>query len=176
MVQSQSPNSDLSQIVEQYYVLLYRFAYRLSGSAVDAEDLTQQAFLVAQTKLHQLRSAERLQAWLLTIVRNTYLKQQRRQVRQRTSLENIVEPASSISEEPDVDSEQLQQILNEMPEEFRSVIILFYFRELSYKQIAETVDVPIGTVMSRLSRGKQYLKAKLRTHCLSADVLGDQSN
>jgi RNA polymerase sigma-70 factor (ECF subfamily) len=174
MVQSHPPLPDLPQLVEQYYVLLYRFAYRLSGSVADAEDLTQQAFLTAQTKLYQLRSADRVQSWLLTIVRNTYLKQQRRQSRQRVSLESIAEPDCGLADDTEVDPEQLQRILNEMPEDFRAVIILFYFRELSYKQIAETVKVPIGTVMSRLARGKQYLKKKLTTQCLSADLLGDQ--
>lgn len=164
------PDPDFTQLVEQHYSLLYKFAYRLSGSFADAEDLTQHAFLTAQKKIHQLRSRDRVQAWLLTIVRNSYLKQQRRESRQRISLESVAEPEVCVPENTDVDSEQLQKILSEMPEDFRVVIILFYFRELSYKHIAECVDIPLGTVMSRLARGKRYLKRRLMTECLSTDL------
>ena len=63
----------IQQLVEQHYLPLYRYAYRLSGSAADAEDLTQEAFCKAQMLLHQLRDAARAKAWLFSIVRNAYL-------------------------------------------------------------------------------------------------------
>jgi len=170
------PDPDLTRIVEQHYSLLYKFAYRLSGSATDAEDLAQHAFLTAQKKIHQLRSPDRVQPWLLTIVRNSYLKQQRREGRQRVSLESVAEPEMCDPENTEVDSEQLQKILSEMPEDFRVVIILFYFRDMSYKHIAESVDIPLGTVMSRLARGKQYLKRKLMTEYLSPDLSSERQN
>ena len=62
-----------------------------------------------------------------------------------------------------MDLEQLQPALDELPEEFKVVVLMYYFEECSYKQIAEELDVPIGTVMSRLSRAKSHLRAKLAT-------------
>jgi RNA polymerase sigma-70 factor (ECF subfamily) len=61
----------------------------------------------------------------------------------------------------DFDQEQLQKVLNDLPEEFRSPIVLFYFQEFSYKEIAEQMDVPVGTIMSRLARAKAFLRQRL---------------
>lgn len=152
----------VSTLVEQHYELLYRFAYRLSGSAADAEDLTQHAFLTAQRKLDQLREPDKARSWLLAVVRNAFLKDCRRN--QGVSF-SVLPPA----QEPFVDGETaailnadtVQMALQELPEEFRTPLILFYFQELSYKQIAELLEVPIGTVMSRLSRGKSQLRKRL---------------
>ncbi len=157
---------DISELVEQNYEAAYRFAYRLSGTAHEAEDLTQQAFLDAQRKLDTLRDPEKARAWLFMIVRNLH----RRRLRDRgTHREVAVNPALELSdgaesvEATTLNSDALQQILNELPAEFRDVLVLFYFRELSYREIAEQLDVPIGTVMSRLSRGKQQLRGRLST-------------
>src|SRR4029077_14768007 len=64
-------------------------------------------------------------------------------------------------EGPEIGSDQLQRALNELPEGFRTPVILFYFEEMSYRDIAEQMELPIGTVMSRLARAKAYLRAKL---------------
>jgi len=158
---------EISQLVDQHYESVFRFAYRLSGTSHEAEDISQQAFLDAQRKLDTLRDPDKVRAWLFMIVRNLY----RRQIRDRVThgevaLEVLVEPVdqkrgSDKQVEQSLDSESLQQVLNELPEEFRSVLLLFYFRELSYREIAEQLDVPIGTVMSRLSRGKKQLRERI---------------
>lgn len=158
---------EISQLVDQHYESVFRFAYRLSGTSHEAEDISQQAFLDAQRKLDTLRDPDKVRAWLFMIVRNLY----RRQIRDRVThgevaLEVLVEPVdqkrgSDKQVEQSLDSESLQQALNELPEEFRSVLLLFYFRELSYREIAEQLDVPIGTVMSRLSRGKKQLRERI---------------
>jgi RNA polymerase sigma-70 factor (ECF subfamily) len=153
---------ELLELVRTYYALVYRFAFRLTGSAADAEDLTQQTFLTAQIKLEQLRSAETAKAWLCAIVRNAYLKGRRTVNGAPTfSLEHVAEPADAGAAESEFDSEALQAILNELPEEFRTALILYYFDEFSYKEIAEQMEVPIGTVMSRLARGKSHLRRRL---------------
>ena len=152
----------LPELVDVYYERLYRFAYRLSGSAADAEDLTQQTFLTAQTNLHQLREPEHAKAWMFTILRNTYLKGRRPRKRaQVLSLEKVAEPAETMDESAHLRMEELQSVLDELPDEFREPLILFYFQEFSYKEIAEMLDVPLGTVMSRLARGKQHLRKRL---------------
>lgn len=152
----------LSELVERHYALVYWYAYRLSGSEVDAEDLTQQTFLCAQLRLGQLRDFDRAKTWLCTILRNLYLKQLRspRPMIFR-SLEDLSDlPAGAPLDLP-FDQDQLQSALDELPEEYRSPIILFYFGEFSYKQIAEQMDVPVGTIMSRLARAKAYLRRRL---------------
>jgi RNA polymerase sigma-70 factor (ECF subfamily) len=152
----------LSDWVERYYGLLYRYAYRLSGSTADAEDLTQQAFLIAQAKQDQLREPEHAKAWLCAILRNAYLKSLQKANGVRVvSLDVVREPSSVPPADAPVDPEELQSVLNEMPEEFRTPLILFYFEEFSYKEIAGQMEVPIGTVMSRLARGKQFLRSRL---------------
>jgi len=152
----------LPELVDDYYERLYRFAYRLSGSAADAEDLTQQTFLTAQTNLHQLREPEHAKAWMFTIMRNTYLKGRRRQKQtDMISLEVAPEPSESTDESAHLRLEELQSILDELRDEFREPLILFYFQEFSYKEIAEILEVPLGTVMSRLARGKKHLRKRL---------------
>ena len=158
---------EISQLVDQHYEPVFRFAYRLSGTSHEAEDISQQAFLDAQRKLDTLRDPDKVRAWLFMIVRNLY----RRRIRDRVTrgefaLEVLADPIDQKQDsdkrvEQALDSESLQQVLNELPEEFRSVLLLFYFRELSYREIAEQLDVPIGTVMSRLSRGKKQLRERI---------------
>ena len=152
----------LAALVEEHYALLYRFAFRLTGSVADAEDLTQQAFLTAQRKLDQLRDPSRAKSWLCSILRNTYLRELRsRGSAASVSLANAPEPADEALDEVHFDEQELQHALQELPEEYRTPLILFYFEEFSYKEIAEQMQVPIGTVMSRLARAKSHLRRRL---------------
>jgi len=152
----------LSALIEEHSEFLYRFAYRLSGSAADAEDLVQQAFLSAHAKIGQLREPGSARAWLVAVVRNAYRKSIRRE-RPLTfsAIRANPEPVTESDLEQLLSAASVQEALNELPEEFRATIILFYFDDLSYKDIAQLLDVPIGTVMSRLSRGKAHLRQKL---------------
>lgn len=155
--------SQLADLVERYYALLYRYAYRLTGCVVDAEDLTQHTFLTAYSKWNQLKDETKAKSWLFTIARNAFLKDLRGPGCVATAALDEF-PAPSV--EPglaEFDSEQLQSLLNGLPEEFRSPVILFYFEEFSYKEIAEQMDVPLGTVMSRLARAKAFLRERLTT-------------
>jgi RNA polymerase sigma-70 factor (ECF subfamily) len=78
-------------------------------------------------------------------------------------LQLVAEPADELPHDVAVDSDELQLVLNELPEEFRTPLILFYFDEFTYREIAEQMNVPIGTVMSRLARAKSYLRRRLET-------------
>ena len=161
-MESALPGHDVAKLVEEHYELLYRYAYRLSGSAADAEDLAQQTFLIAQSHRDQLRDIDHARGWLCTILRHAFLKSRHDHGGiVNLSLESVAEPADAEIEEALVDSHELQAALLELPEEFRSVIVLFYFGDFSYKAIAEQLDVPIGTVMSRLARGKAWLRKRL---------------
>jgi RNA polymerase sigma-70 factor (ECF subfamily) len=152
----------LSELACLHYPLVYRYAYRLCGSAEEAEDLTQQTFLTAHRRLDQLRDRDAAKAWLCAILRNTFLTRASLKGSQpMISLRAIAEPADEIPHELLVDSDELQQVLNELPEEFRTPLILFYFDEFTYREIAEQMNIPIGTVMSRLSRARAYLRRRL---------------
>jgi RNA polymerase sigma-70 factor (ECF subfamily) len=113
-------------------------------------------------QLHQLRNPERAKPWLFTILRNGYLHRIRSEKsRHSVSLEAITDPPAPECTAAEVGTDELQQALNELPEPFRAPIILFYFEEFSYRDIAEQLDVPIGTVMSRLARAKSHLRMQL---------------
>jgi len=153
----------VQQLVDEFYESLYRYGYRLSGSSADAEDLTQEAFCKAQLQLGQLRDPARAKAWLFSILRNAYLHRARsdRQHKQ-VPLDSIGDLAEALPEPlPDVEPERLQQALDELPEVFRTPVILYYFEEFSYRDIAEQMDLPIGTVMSRLARAKAHLRSRV---------------
>ncbi len=160
---SPGPVVDIAGLIAAHHAPLYRYAYRLTGMAADAEDLTQQTFLIAQQKLHQLREAERAAGWLFAILRSCYLKWRRKRVPLTSSHADLDmgEVPQPVAELRAVDSEELQQVLGDLHEDLRLILLMFYFEELSYKQIADELDVPIGTVMSRLSRAKQKLRERL---------------
>src|SRR5262249_42252511 len=103
-------------------------------------------------------------AWLFRILRNLYLHKVRDQKRHRViPLDAVGDLMQRETDDPmpEIDPAQLQQALNELDETFRTPIILFYFEEFSYRDIAEQMELPIGTVMSRLARGKAYLRNRL---------------
>jgi RNA polymerase sigma-70 factor (ECF subfamily) len=151
----------MADLVERYYALLYRYAYRLTGFGPDAEDLTQQVFLIAQAKWDQLRDEQKAKSWLFTIARNEYLKELRAPTCLLSNALDTWPAPSDVTTAVNIDEEQLQNVLNDLPEEFRSPVVLFYFEEFSYKEIAEQMGVPIGTVMSRLARAKAFLRHRL---------------
>ncbi len=153
----------VEQLVAAFYEPLYRYAYCLSGSPQEAEDLTQETFCQAQDKLGQLRDETRAKAWLFSILRNAYLHRVRAKKQEpRVPFDAIGEvPERPAAPLPEVEPEQLQRALGELPEAFRTPIILYYFEEFSYREIAEQMSVPLGTVMSRLARAKGYLRQRL---------------
>jgi RNA polymerase sigma-70 factor (ECF subfamily) len=156
---------DVNQLVLDYHQDVYRYAYRLTGSTADAEDLTQQVFLKAQQKLGQLRQAESVRSWLFAILRNYFLKECRR--RQPVPAGNLKLDIDALPTTPphesEIDQERLQEGLNLLPARYRVVLTMFYFEDLAYREIAERLELPMGTVMSRLARAK----ASLRDHLLA---------
>jgi RNA polymerase sigma-70 factor (ECF subfamily) len=151
------------QIVDAHYAALYRFALSLSRSEADASDLTQQTFYVWATKGHALREMNKVKSWLFTTLYREFLRGRRRGDR-ITSLDTAPEAEASAIETETIeamDSQVALAALQEVDEIYRAPLTLFYLQELSYQEIAEALDVPIGTVMSRLSRGKAQLRVRL---------------
>ncbi|MGD9126679.1 MAG: sigma-70 family RNA polymerase sigma factor [Planctomycetia bacterium] len=158
-----SPSITIEELVEQFHLSVYRFAFRLTGHTADAEDLTQQAFLTAQESLHQLRDPASARSWLFTILRNRFLKDRKRwepiaAADMQLDLEIVPESLSSIDQ---IDHELLHRAIHSLPAEYRLVLVMFYFDECRYREIAERLELPIGTVMSRLARAKRYLRRAL---------------
>ena len=153
------------QLVETYYAALYRFALSLAKNSSDAGDLTQQTFFVWATKGSSLRDGSKVKSWLFTTLYREFLRGRRRGGR----MVAIDDLAPAEQEIPDVETDLVSKMdaplimdaLQEVDEAFREPLTLFYLQDLSYLEIAEILSIPIGTVMSRLSRGKAQLRALL---------------
>lgn len=149
---------------------LFNVAMKYSGNRYDAEDLVQETMYSAYTSFSQLRDDKSCRAWLFTILRNHFLKE-RRQFLRRPYLDDGTSYLNYFKDEKSsgfVDriiekdaNRKLHKVLAGIPEKFQSPLILYYMDEMTYQEIAGYLDIPIGTVMSRLARGKQYLKKGL---------------
>ena len=154
---------DFQQLIADHYSGLTRFAQSLCKREGLAEDMVQQTFLQWARKGHTLRESDRAKTWLYTTLYREWLGIARREKRfEHVEFEADHHGAVEESPEPQrVDSASLQQALDKLEEHYRSPLVLFYLRELSYREIAETLGLPIGTVMSRLSRAKDALRGLL---------------
>lgn len=160
---------DIAQLSDQAFVDLfvqehsrdlYQYALRLANDSARAEDLVQQTLIQAWRRRSQLEKVDRLRSWLMTILRNTFLKELSRQGRELQWDSEIDLPdTQSTSDRDRFEATEIREYISKLPEEFRVVLLMFYFEELSYIEIAEQLQVKIGTVMSRLSRAKQKLKS-----------------
>jgi RNA polymerase sigma-70 factor (ECF subfamily) len=156
-----STSADITRLVAEHHAVVYRAAYRLSGSTADAEDLAQQTFLTAHRSLAQLRDERAALGWLMAILRSCFLKMCRKRRPLAADDLDLDSCAAEVPEESEVDPERLQHALDELSPEARVMLTMFYFDDLSYREIAAATEIPIGTVMSRLSRAKEQLRRKL---------------
>lgn len=158
-----STSAYITRLVAEHHAVVYRAAYRLSGSTADAEDLAQQTFLTAHRSLAQLRDERAALGWLMAILRSCFLKlcRKRRPISADDCELDLDSCAAAVPVESDVDPERLQRALDELSPEARMMLTMFYFDDLSYREIAAATEIPIGTVMSRLSRAKEQLRRKL---------------
>lgn len=159
-----SPPS-FEQIVDAHYQGLHRFALSMCRSDATAQDLVQQTFLQWARKGHTLRDAAKVKTWLFTTIYREWLSIARRekkheQLEFEPDLHGAAQPQDE-GENPRVDSAALQIALEQLDPNYRAPLVLFYLKELSYRDIAETLGLPIGTVMSRLSRAKDRLRSIL---------------
>lgn len=161
---SEATPESFEAFVEANYQAAYRFAFSLSGNHADACDITQQAFYLAHTRAEQLRDASKRKQWVFTILHREFLRTRRREkAHPQTALEFSEPelPLISVDHATLLDSQTVLLVLQSLEENFRSPLVLFYLDQLSYKEIAAALEVPIGTVMSRLARGKQMLRQRL---------------
>jgi len=148
---------------------LYNFAHWLTRDRVEAEDLVQETYVKALKGFSSFRPGTNFRAWMYRILRNTFLTS-RSGLRQTVSLDDedsaVQEPVTPDNPESllfaQADEQELRQALDQLPVAHREIILLCDVEEMSYKQISELVGIPIGTVMSRLSRARQAMRGLLR--------------
>lgn len=159
-----APVWDFEGLVAQYYEPLYQFAFSLTRSEADACDLTQQTFYVWATKGHQLREKDKVKTWLFTTLHRQFLETRRRQTRfphQEIGSVDFELPTVLPQQISRLDTAQVVAALGLVDETYQAPVALFYLQDYSYKEIAEILEVPMGTVKSRISRGIGQLQKLL---------------
>src|SRR3982751_10597 len=166
---------------------LYSAALRLTKNERDAEDLVQDAFLRAFRFFDKFERGTNMKAWLFKILTNTFINRYRRRVKERTVVEGaarevtsekfIVRDTSESAVNPEqyffdkLLSDDVLRSIDGLPIDFRLVVILADLQEFSYKEIAEILDCPVGTVMSRLYRGRKLLQKNLLGYAVASGVV-----
>lgn len=164
---------------------VYRFALRLAGSPSEAEDLVQETFYRAWRSWEQYTPGTKCKSWLFTICRNVFLRQKERSKRHDEILTEQApdEPESLSRENPvfaaskDADPEgdffreivddEILDAIDDLPEEYRTTVVLSDLEGMAYREIAELMDVPVGTVKSRLFRGRRMLQDELHEYAVT---------
>jgi RNA polymerase sigma-70 factor (ECF subfamily) len=161
---------------------LYRVALRLTGDPTQAEDLVQDTMLKAYRSWRQYRPGTNAKGWLLTILRNTFINDYRRRKLEpvATDLETV-EPHAIYRNIEEVDpegaffskivDEKVLEAVDALPTEFREVLVLSDMEGMSYAEIAEALHIPVGTVKSRLFRGRRLLQTALYQYAVETGII-----
>lgn len=166
------------ELVEQYRDNVYRLAYRMCGNAYDADEAAQEAFVAAWRALPNFRGDAKFSTWLYRLTTNAAIDVMRREKRHQTvgdgEMIDLADDADSPQEtvERTEQQEAVQKALATLSEEYREVLLLRYMEELDYAEIAEVLQLPSGTVKSRINRAKAALKAALLK---SGNIFGGSS-
>lgn len=166
------------ELVDGYYADVYRFALSLSRNPDDACDLTQQVYATAAARIDQLRERSKAKSWLFTTLYREFLKTQARAKRQPLASEEEIEllEGADSGGAQQVAHTELHEALLKLEESHRAILSLFYMDQISYKEIAAILEIPIGTVMSRLARAKEALREILNPWNKNASQGSDQQN
>jgi RNA polymerase sigma-70 factor (ECF subfamily) len=168
---------------------LYATALRLTQDRRDAEDLVQDAVLQAYRSFEQYQPGTRCKAWLYKILTNTFINKYRRRILEHEVADGMVRngETGALSDDRvrtarDVEdtlhfqlmSDTIARALTALPEEFRLAVLLSDVEEFSYREIADIMDCPVGTVMSRLHRGRRLLQSALRDHAIRSGIIKEE--
>jgi RNA polymerase sigma-70 factor (ECF subfamily) len=178
----------------EYMTPLFNLALNLTRNRKDAEDLVQETFLRAYRFFDSYQPDTHIKAWLFRILRNTFINRYRAQKVRPTEVdfskvelayervvdEQFLQANRPVSPEDalldGVLDEEIETALARLPEEYRSVVILALVEDLSYKEIASALSIPLGTVMSRLHRGRKMLQGQLLEYARKKGILSGPSN
>lgn len=183
---TKSLHKEFEQEAIPHMDILYNYALRMTSNADDAHDLLQETFLKAYRFWDKYEKGTNVRAWLFRIMKNTYINLYRKAVKEPDTVDyNDIQNFYNIIRENSSDANDLQEklfghllddditkALESLPEEFRTVVILCDIEELTYEEIAEFVECPVGTVRSRLHRGRKLLYAKLFDYAKKKGFLG----
>ena len=175
-----------AQVLE-HLDMLYAVALKLTRNTSDAQDLTQNTAVKALRFHHKFEEGTYIKAWLLTILRNTFINEYRRKARrpafvELTGLETQPEsqpkadgpvdvPRSDPGELMELLEDEVKEAIDSLPEDFRKAVIMADLEDYSYKEIAEEMGCPLGTVMSRLYRGRKLLREQLQHYAKEQRVI-----
>jgi len=153
-------SNEFQELVDSHYQPLYRFAYSLAKNPDRASDLVQQTFCIWAQKGHQLKDRSKAKTWLFTTL---YREQMGHARRSNKFPEQDIDEVYDLSTNEQhasrgIDAKRAVELLNSLDETYRAPLSLFFMQQHSYKEIAEILEIPMGTVMSRISRGKDQLK------------------
>ena len=178
------PRAAFQAEILQHLDAVYRYAYALTRDRSEAEDLVQDTFLQALRHWDQFRPGTNARAWLFTICRNLFLRQRERRAREEpteaAALDGIAAAAQAFTTPPDAgralfDAPELGDVirreLDKLPAEYREVVELSDLQDQSYADIAQVLGVPLGTVKSRLFRGRRLLQEALVNYARDAGLL-----
>ena len=156
--------SNFEQVVSAYYASLYRFAFSLARREADACDLTQETFRRLAEKGHQVRDPSKIKTWLFTTLYREFVDGWQKQSRcihvDPDAVDHELPPeAPALADR--IDGAAARNELLEIEEPYRAPLVLFYLEDHSYREIAEILSIPAGTVMSRISRGRDLLRQRM---------------
>ncbi|GMW03287.1 MAG: hypothetical protein AMXMBFR84_44210 [Candidatus Hydrogenedentota bacterium] len=170
--------------------MLYAVALKLTRNPADAQDLTQNTIVKALRFHDKFEKGTYIKAWLLTILRNTFINEYRRKSRRPTFVELTgTEQAEDRSPDPEVHFEpaqgktedlmellddEVKKALESLPEDFRQAVVMADLEDMSYKEIADKMKCPLGTVMSRLYRGRKLLREQLEEYAKERRLVTSQ--
>jgi RNA polymerase sigma-70 factor, ECF subfamily len=157
--------------------MIYKSAIRMCGNPNDAQDLVQETLYSALKNFHQIHDPEKSKYWMFSILRNVFLKDIEK-TKKRAEIEfDAVCDKLTDHEHPEKVflrtevKNNIKEILDKLDERLKTALMLFYFEGQSYKEISESLNIPIGTVMSRIARAKVYLKRELlRSESLKLEI------
>lgn len=180
-------SEEFERLVLEHSDILYAVALRLTRNRSDAEDLTQNTLFKALRFHDKFKEGTYIKAWLLTILRNTFINEYRRKTRRPTFVElSGMEAAPETGPDPlaaleshgdasdllELLDDEVRQAIDSLPPDFRTAVIMADLEDKSYKEIADVMGCPLGTVMSRLYRGRKLLRDQLEEYARSRRLSG----
>lgn len=184
--QTDLTRSEFERLALEHLDPLYAAALRLTRHERDAEDLVQDTFLRAYRFFDKFERGTNIKAWLFKILTNTFINRYRRSTKERSIVDGaerdvhdrfVSRDATEVAANPEkaffekLLSDDVLRAVDALPVDFRMVVILADLQEFSYKEIADILDVPVGTVMSRLYRGRRLLQRSLAAYAAASGVV-----
>lgn len=190
VIQQDPRHKEFEQQTLPHMEVLYNYALRMTGNREDANDLLQETFLKAYRFWDKFEQGTNLRAWLFRIMKNTYINLYRKVVKEPDKVDyDEIEGYYNLIRDQNSDDNDLQEkifgqlldddvskALESLPEEFRTVVILCDIEGLAYEEIAEFIQIPVGTVRSRLHRGRKLLYAALYDYAKGRGFIKAEKN